>query len=136
MHLESGFRIAPNWPKIGKMTIRHNFRTWRHRQVFWRRFFSLMKFSYWSKFQVNIITGSGVNDNFLFTRNPEIGNTPIWVLPNIWRLRQFWDSKINTNVSSKLLLNATKCQGYNFYRFRGMKGKPTGWVKLPPPYPD
>ena len=38
-----------------------------------------LKFSYWSKFHVIIITGSG-NMTILFykglTRNPEIGNTP------------------------------------------------------------
>ena len=51
---------------------------------------SLVRFSYWFKFHVNIITGSGVMTIFVytgFTRNPEIGNTPVWVLPNIWRLR-------------------------------------------------
>ena len=40
------------------------------------------------------------------------------------------------NVSNKLLLNASKCQGYSFYRFLIIKGKPTGGSKitpLPPP---
>ena len=49
---------------------------------FWRCFVSLIKFSCWSKFHVNIITGSGVMIIFLYkrlTRNPEIGNTPVWV---------------------------------------------------------
>ena len=35
---------------------------------------------YWSKFQVNIITGSGVMsifDNKGLTRNPEFENTPV-----------------------------------------------------------
>ena len=31
-----------------------NFLTWCHRQIFWRGFVSLVKFSYWSKFHVNI----------------------------------------------------------------------------------
>ena len=42
-------------------------------------FVSLVKFSFWSKFQSNIITGSGVITNSSFkgmSRNPEIGNTP------------------------------------------------------------
>ena len=41
---------------------------------------SLFKFSYWSKFYVNIITGSGVKTNFVYkglTRNLKIGNTSI-----------------------------------------------------------
>ena len=69
------------------------------------------------------------------TRNPEFGNTPGWVLPNIQRLGQVGNTKFGTNVSNKILLNAAKCQGYNFYHFWVIKGKPTGGkgaVKLPP----
>ena len=47
---------------------------------FWRCFASLGKFSYWSKFHVSIITGSGIMTIFFYkglTRNPEIGNTPV-----------------------------------------------------------
>ena len=76
---ESGFWIAPNWPYSEKkqcVTI------YRHDVIFkffWRCFVSLVKFSYWSKFYVNIITGSRIT-TILFckrlTRNPEIGNTP------------------------------------------------------------
>ena len=88
-------------------------------------FFELFcfKLSYWSKFHVNIITGSGVMTISFYkglTRNPEIGNTPVWVLPNIWRLGRVMDTKFGTNVSNKMLLNAAKCQGYSFYSF---------WVK-------
>ena len=47
---------------------------------FRRCFVSLVKFSYWYKFHVNIITGSGIM-TILFckglTRNPGIGNTPV-----------------------------------------------------------
>ena len=46
---------------------------------------SLVNFSYWSKFHVNIITGSGITSIFFhkgLTRNPEIGNSPVWVLRN------------------------------------------------------
>ena len=37
-----------------------------------------------------------------------------------------------------MLLNAAKFQGYSFYRFWVIKGKPTGvgGVKLPPPPPQ
>ena len=56
---------------------------------FWHCFVSLVKFSYWCKFHVNIITGFVVMATFFYkalTRNPEIRNTPVWVFPNIWRL--------------------------------------------------
>ena len=71
------------------------------------------------------------------TRNPEIGNTPVWVLPNIWRLGRVRNTKFGTNVSNKMLLNAAKCQRCSLYRFWVIKGKSTGaggvGVKLPPP---
>ena len=64
------------------------------------------------------MTGSGVLAIFVYkglTRNPEIGNTPVRVLPNIWQLGQLRDTKFGVNVSSKMLLNVAKCQDYNFY---------------------
>ena len=92
-------------------------------------FVFLVKFSYWPKFHVIIITASGTMAIFFYkglTRNPEIGNNPVWVLPNIWGLTQFIDTKFDTNVSNRMLLNAAKFQGYNFYCFWVIKGKPTG----------
>ena len=44
-------------------------------KFFWQYFISLVKFSYWSKFHVIIITGSGVMTIGFYkglTRNPEI----------------------------------------------------------------
>ena len=68
------------------------------------------------------------------TRNPEIGNTLIWVLPNTWRLGRIMDTKIGTILSNRILLNAAKIQGYSFYRFWVIKGKPTvGAGKTTPP---
>ena len=103
-------------------------------------FVSLVKFSYWSKFHVNIITGSGIMTIFFYkglTRNPEIGNTPVWVFPNIWRLWRVMDTTFGTNVSNRILLNAAKFQGYSFSHFWVIEGKSTeGVVKLPTPYPD
>ena len=58
------------------------------------------------------------------TRNLEIGNTLVWVLPNIWRLESVKNTKFGTNVSNKMLLNAAKTQGYSFYRFWVIKRKP------------
>ena len=77
--------------------------------------------------------------NFL-TENPEIGSTPIWVLPSTWRLRRVSDTKFGTNVSDEMLLNAAKCQGYSFYCFWVIKGKSTGGgaegkIPTPPPPP-
>ena len=79
-------------------------------RFFWCYFVFLVKFSY-SKFHVNIITGSGVMTIFFYkglTRNPKIENTPICVVPNIWRLVQVRDTKCGMNVSRKVLLNTAK----------------------------
>ena len=107
--------------------------------LFWRCFVSLVKFRYWAKFHVNIITGFGIVTIFFLkrlNRSLEIGNTPVWVSSNIWRLEQFINTKFGTNVSNRMLLNATKLDGDRFYRFWVIKGKPTGrGVKLPPPPP-
>ena len=51
----------------------------------------LFQFKLLAKFHANIITGPGVMTIIFYkglTRNPEIRNTPVWVLPNIWRLEQ------------------------------------------------
>ena len=112
-------------------------------KFFWRHFLSLLTFSYRSKFHVNIITGSGVMAIYFYNRlarNSEIGNTPVWVLPNVWRLGQVRDTKFGMNVPNKILLNAAKCQGYSFYCVWVIKGKPKGQkgrgVKLPEPLPE
>ena len=101
---------------------------------FWRCFVFQVRFSYWFKFHINIITGSGIMTVFFYkglTRNPEIGNTPIWVFPNIWRLARETITKFGKNVSNTMLQKVAKCQSYSFYRFWVIKGKPTGGgVKL------
>ena len=109
-------------------------------------FFFFVKFSYWSKFLVNIITGSGVMIVFVYeglTSILEIGNPPSWVLPNICRLGRIRAYKFGTNVSNKKLLNIAKClvflqfffQNYNFCRFWVIKEKTTP-VKITPHHPD
>ena len=60
------------------------------------------------------------------TRNPEIRNTPVLVLLDIWRLEQVRDTKFGMNVSDKMLLNVAKCQGECLYWFWVIKEKPTG----------
>ena len=106
-------------------------------KLFWR-FFSFVKFSYWSKFRVNIITGSGVTiisfiDFFHqgLTRNPEIGNTLVWVLLNMWRLGRFRETGFGTDVFNEMLLNAAKCQGYSFYSVWVIKGNKPGGTTHP-----
>ena len=44
------------------------------------------------------------------TGNLGIGNTHVWILPNIWRLGRVMDSKFGKNVSNKKLLTTAKCQ--------------------------
>ena len=72
------------------MTMTTQFFDMASSTIFWHCFVFLVRFSYWSKFHVNIITVSGVM-TILFdkelTRYPEFGNIPIGVLANIWRLR-------------------------------------------------
>ena len=124
LYPESGLRTAPK--NDNDVTIfRHDVNV----NLFWRCFVSIVKFSYWSKFHVNIITGSVIMAVFFYkglSRNPEIGNTPVWVLPNIWRLEQVMDTKFGANVSNRILLNAAKFQVYSLYRFWVIKRKPTG----------
>ena len=90
------------------MTMTLHFPTWRHRQNFWRCFVSLIKFSYWSKSHVNIITCSGVMKIFFYnglTTNPEIRNTLLWVFSNIRRLGQVRHTKFGMNIFNNILLN-------------------------------
>ena len=120
--------------------------------IFWHdviiRFFdvffvSLVNFSYWCKFHISIITGSGVmtiSFHKQLTRYPETRNNPFWVLPNIWRLERVRNTKFGKKVSNKMLVSAAEWQSYSFYQFWGMNRKPTvGRVgvnfPLPPPSP-
>ena len=96
---------------------------------------SLVKFSYWSKFLVNIITGSGVMAILIYKelKSQIIGNIPIWVLPNNWRLKQVRNTKFGTNVSKKMLLNAAKCQVTPFTISELLRKNQQWRVKLPSP---
>ena len=132
------YRLGVRNPASGLLQICHELKKWQwsyklprwhHRQNFWDYFVSLVTFSYWYKFHVNTIVGSGVMTVFFckgLTRNLKIWNTPVWALSNIWRLGQVRDTKFSKNVSNIILLNATKYQGYSFHRFWVIKGKPTG----------
>ena len=103
---------------------------------FLRCLVSLVRFSYWSKFPANVITGSGVMTIFFYkvlTRNPVIENTRVWVLHSIWGLGRVSDTKFGKNVSNKVLLIAAKFQGYRSCPFWDIKKKPTGGKITPPP---
>ena len=80
MRLQSGFRMAPNWPKIGKTTMMSQFVDMISSTNFFDIVLFLLSSLVWSKFHVNIITTSGVTIVFFykgFIRNLEIGNTSV-----------------------------------------------------------
>ena len=94
-----------------------------HFNFFWRChvfLFFLVKFSYLSKFHVNIITCSRVTTIFVYkglTRNPEIGNNSVCALSNIWRLRRVKNAKFGRNVSNEKLGVLDKLQIWGFEVF-------------------
>ena len=128
MHPESKFQITLNQPSIGKMRVT----LWFADTKSWSIFFDVLLFLLSS-----LATGSSFMSisllvpelwQLLFTRdltrNPEIENTPVWVLFNFWRLeKRLTDTKFGMNVSLKVT-SVEKCQVYSFYRFWVIKGKP------------
>ena len=87
MRPEPGFRISH---KLQKWQWRHNF-CWHDVivNIFLRCFVYVVNFNYWSKFYINVITGSGIMTIFVYkglTRNLEIGNTPFefWLISGDW----------------------------------------------------
>ena len=97
-------------------------------------FVSLVKFSYRYKFHINIITGSGVMIIFFYkglkSRNPEIRNTPVLVLPNTWRLGRVRDIKLDADVSNEKLLNAANVRVTAFTSSELLRENQQG-LKLP-----
>ena len=95
--------MVVNWKNGNDVTI------FRHDVIVkyvWRCLDSLVNFSYLPKFHVNIIIGSGVMSISFYkglTRNPEIGNNPVRVLPNIWKLGQ---------VKKKILAQTSRIRFY------------------------
>ena len=94
---------------------------------------SLVKFSYWFWFNVNIMTSSGAMIIFIYkglTRNLEIGNPLVWVsFAQYLELGRVRDTKFGTNVSNvnKMLPNAAKYQGSSYYHFWFIILKPKRW---------
>ena len=67
-------KLAINWKKDNYVTI------YRYDVIVktcWGWRVSLLNFSYWFKFHVNIITGSGVKTIFVYKGWTEIRNTPV-----------------------------------------------------------
>ena len=124
IRLPDCFKLLINWKNNNDVTIYKNDVIVK---FFWSCCVFLVKFNYWSKFHVNIITGSRDMTIFLYkglTKNLEIRNTLVWVLPIIWKLGRVGDAKFGTNVTRELLLNAAKYQNLSFYGFWVIKGKP------------
>ena len=102
---------------------------------FWRCFVSLVKFSYWSTFHVNIFTGSGIITIFFYkglTRNPEIGNTPIWFrdwsklwIPNLARM---------SLIECYWMLQNSRVTAFTIFEL--LRENWVGKITRPPPYPD
>ena len=74
-------------------------------KYFWYFFVSLVNLSYWSKFHDNIINCSGVmtiSFNKGLTRNPEMGNTPVWI-------SRYWDGQGIPNLTRTSLIKCYHC---------------------------
>ena len=111
----TGFRIAPNWPYIGKLTITSQFTNITYRNFFLKKSLvpgpSFMSISLTGFTVLTIILYKGL------TRNLEIRNNIAWALPSFWRLRKVNDTKFGTDGSNGILLNSAKCQDYSFSLF-------------------
>ena len=96
---------------------------------FWHCFVSLVKFSYWSKFHLNIITGSGVMAIYFYkrlTRNMENRNSLSEFYPISGDKGELGIPNLARMSLAKMLRISAKCQGYCFCRFLVTKGKPVG----------
>ena len=121
-------------PPLGKMTMKSQFVDMTYRQFFWRCHVFPVNFSYWSKFHVNIITGSGVMTILVYKRLTRIWKSeilPSGFFPISGNCGELWIpnlapmSLISYWILQKLL-NSVKHQGYNIYRFLVTRGKSTG----------
>ena len=66
------------------------------------------------------------------TRNLEIGNNPVYVLPNMWRLGQVGSIKFGTNFSNDKLLNAARVTAFTVCELLGknQQGGVLGLLRL------
>ena len=99
------------------LQVKHKSKKWR-----WQHNLSIRRHHQFFDVIVLVLSSSVTNPSFMsmsilalelrqclfvmdLTRNLEIGNTPIWVLSNIWRLVQVRDTKFDINVFNEKLLN-------------------------------
>ena len=108
-------KLVLNWKKL---LWRHHLSNWLHHWYFLTLWYFFVNFRYWFTFHVHIINGPGIIIIFVYNgliRNRKIGNTPIWILSNIWRLGQFRENKFGKNISNKKLFHALKFEFFSFY---------------------
>ena len=102
--------------KLAKWQWRHNFPTWRRRQVFLMLFcfscqdYLLLQVSI-SSLVLELWQFSFIRD-WLGIRKSEIPPRLGWVK----------GTNFGKNVPNEMFLNAAKCQGFSFYRFWVIKG--------------
>ena len=129
-------KLAINWKNDNDITIYWNGIIVKY---FWRCFFLLSSLVTGPSF-MSISSLVLVLWQFSFIRDWSEIWKPEIPLPEFCPIsgdRRSRDTKFGNNFSNKTLLNAAKCQGYGFYRFWVIKGKPTarGWgdgeLKLP-----
>ena len=129
--------LASGYLQIGKRLKDDNDVTICRNQViikfFGRCFIFLVKVSYWFKCRVNIIAGSRVFWSLTVFFYKELSRNLVTVHTWVGREEGGGVEGGLGIPKFKILLNAAKCQGYSFYLFWAINGKPTGWwVKLPP----
>ena len=115
--------IPPSPHKAEKRQWRHNLPTWRHRHFLDIAMFLLSNLVIGPSF-VSISWCVLEFWQFSLIKDwQEIGNTPVCVLPNIWRLGRVWDTRF---ICNKMLLNAAKCQGYSWSVFELLRKNQEG----------
>ena len=117
LQLNFGLYLAVNWKNNTDVTI---FRRDVIVKLFWRCFVSLVKFSYWSKFHINIITGSGVMTIFFYkgvTRHSEIRNTPVWVFSEATLSHFLFTKRVCYFLSKPFLLLSLLLLSFKQIRF-------------------
>ena len=97
--------------------------------------FFFVKFIYWSKFHVNIITNSRVLTIYFYkwlNRNLDIGTIPVWVFPIIWKLGQVTETTFGANVAKCYQMPQSQLLHFLSYnRGRGERRKiPPSRLKL------
>ena len=113
MSLLNSSKLLTNWKSDDDISIwQHNFIV----KYFWSCRVSLIKFSYWSKFHVNIITGSGIFLLWPEMEKSEKFLSEFFAIPGDW----VKDIIFDTNVSdeSYWICIAKKLYFLRFFEFR------------------